>query len=218
MIERLETRKYTLTVEGETEHWYFHWLQAQINACPNRTANASIQAPVEQSPRKFYKRTTARVTPMVYHICDVESADESHVKKFEGILTEMKEAQKQKGIQYCLGYSNFTFELWMILHRENCRGPLTQRSQYLNLINKAYDENFETLEKYKQEGNFERCLSKIGLDDVRTAIQRANMITESNKTNGNPMRKYRGFAYYLDNPSLSVHEAVQMIMEECGVL
>lgn len=27
----LETKKYILTVEGETEEWYFLWLKNQIN-------------------------------------------------------------------------------------------------------------------------------------------------------------------------------------------
>ncbi len=31
MIERKETRQYTLTVEGETEKMYFEWLQKEIN-------------------------------------------------------------------------------------------------------------------------------------------------------------------------------------------
>ena len=33
MSERLETRKYTFTVEGETEQWYLLWLGDQINGC-----------------------------------------------------------------------------------------------------------------------------------------------------------------------------------------
>lgn len=139
---------------------------------------------------------------MVYHICDVESNDESHVKKSETILSEMREAQKQKGIRYCLGYSNFAFELWMILHKKNCSGSLTHRSQYLNPINSGYEEKFETLDKYKHEANFKRCLSKLSLEDVRRAIQRADEITECNKKNDIRMRKYKGFSYYLDNPSI----------------
>ena len=34
MSERLETIKYTFTVEGETEQWYLEWLRDQINVCP----------------------------------------------------------------------------------------------------------------------------------------------------------------------------------------
>lgn len=35
MIERKETRQYTLTVEGENEKMYFEWLQKEINNSEN---------------------------------------------------------------------------------------------------------------------------------------------------------------------------------------
>ena len=38
----LETKKYILTVEGETEQWYFLWLRDQINKVESQTYNASI--------------------------------------------------------------------------------------------------------------------------------------------------------------------------------
>ena len=38
----LETKKYVLTVEGETEQWYFIWLRDQINGFEGRTYNVSI--------------------------------------------------------------------------------------------------------------------------------------------------------------------------------
>lgn len=36
----LETKKYVLTVEGETEQWYFLWLRDQINKIESRKYNA----------------------------------------------------------------------------------------------------------------------------------------------------------------------------------
>ena len=36
----LETKKYILTVEGETEQWYFLWLRDQINKVESQTYNA----------------------------------------------------------------------------------------------------------------------------------------------------------------------------------
>ena len=39
MIERKETRQYTLTVEGETEKMYFEWLQKEINTSENAKYN-----------------------------------------------------------------------------------------------------------------------------------------------------------------------------------
>ena len=107
MPDMRETLKYTFTVEGETEQWYLLWLRDQINACPDRDKNISIVPKVQQSPAKFYKSTSRKVTPVVTHICDVESNEPVHVSKFQTILSEMKDAQTNKRIDYHLGYSNF---------------------------------------------------------------------------------------------------------------
>ena len=89
MSERLETKKYIFTVEGETERWYLLWLRDQINACASRTYNVSIDPRVQQSPKKFFKGVAAKTTPAVTHICDVESNEPVHVEKFRNILSGM---------------------------------------------------------------------------------------------------------------------------------
>ena len=58
MLEMLETKKFTFTVEGETEQWYLEWLKEQINNCINRTYNIAVVPKVEQSPRSFYKKVS----------------------------------------------------------------------------------------------------------------------------------------------------------------
>lgn len=58
-----------------------------------------------------------------------------------------------KDIRYVLGYSNFTFELWMILHKYPCNKILADRTQYLEFINKADNENFKSLKNSKTKKN-----------------------------------------------------------------
>ena len=182
-----------------------------------------MEVKVQQSPEKFYKSVNAKTipnvksTPYVFHICDVESNEDYHVKKFKNVLSEMKEAYEQKKIKYYLGYSNFTFELWMIFHKRDCNGCLNHRRQYLDPINKAFEENFETLDQYKHEDNFKRCLSKISIDEVIDAIKRSAVITHANEQDKKVLVKYKGYSYYRDNPSLSIHEVVSMILKECGI-
>ena len=56
----------------------------------------------------------------------------------------MKEVSKiNNGLKYKLGYSNFTFELWIILHKKDLKGPLTDKKQYLKYINEIFDEFIE---------------------------------------------------------------------------
>lgn len=218
MCEKREMKKYVFTVEGETEQWYLYWLRDQINKCESRKYNVAIDAKVQQSPKKFYKTVTTKTIPKAFHICDVESNDTVHVEKFQNILSEMKEAKTQKNITYQLGYSNFAFELWMVLHKRNCNVCLNHRKHYLEHINKAFGESFENLDQYKHENEFKRCLEKITLDDVIEAISRADEICDSNKKNGKVLLQYKGFSYYRDNPALSIHDAVRTIMKECGVI
>ena len=80
--EKLYTKKFVFTVEGETEQWYLEWLRDQINKCEGRRYNVAVDAKVQQSPKKFYKNANAKATPEVFHICDIMTLPES--RKQEG--------------------------------------------------------------------------------------------------------------------------------------
>ena len=67
-IERKETKKYVFTVEGETEHWYFDWLQNEINSREKSLYNVTIISEVQQSPRKYAKKVNPLATPIITHI------------------------------------------------------------------------------------------------------------------------------------------------------
>lgn len=214
----LENKKYVLTVEGETEQWYFLWLRDQINSCEGRTFNAAIDPKVKKSPKSFYKGTNSKVTPEAFHICDVESTDKYHIDNFENILKEMKEAKSQKNIKYHLGYSNFTFELWIILHKRDCFGPFSDRKQYLIPIQQCFGEKFEDLDHYKHETAFKRCLSKLTIDDVKAAVKRADRLAQLNLNDNKKIIKHSGYSYYRENPALSINEVVKKILTECGIM
>ena len=218
MADRKETRKYTFTVEGVTDKWYLEWLQTQVNTCEDAAYKISIVAPIVQSPKSFAKTINAKSTPCVVHLCDIESTEDHHIQKFHHILSELNTAKKGKGIQYLLGYSNFTFELWMILHKQDCNGPLTNRAQYLQRINRAFGENFESLTKYKSEPNFKRCLSKLTLQNVRDAISRSKNIMNAKKENDDRKISHCGFKYYQENPSLTIWESIEEILKVCNLM
>ena len=220
MIERKETLKYAFTVEGETEKWYFDWLESCINSIEESECKVSILSKVQQSPIKFAKNVNPISTPSATHICDIEGNDAYHVTKFKDILSQLNQANNLKGrsFKYELGYSNFTFELWMILHKSDCNSVFSNRTQYLTPINRAFNEKFEDLDKYKREANFKRCLAKLSIDDVKNAIRRANKIMENNAQIGLKLNEFKGFTYYSDNPSLTINKAVEKILKNCNLI
>ncbi len=219
-MERKEMRKYWFTVEGENEKWYLNWLEKTINKNINSKYYVVIVSTVQQNPLKYSKTVNPLSTQEVTHWCDYESNEYVHVKKFQDIIIQLKKSTGLGGrrFKYRLGYSNFTFELWIVLHKNYYTESLTHRYEYLEPINTAYNEDFRRLDNYKSERNFKRVLNSLSLDDVISAINRSKEIMEDNKENKQDLRIYNGYKYYTNNPSLSIWESVEKILKECGII
>lgn len=216
---RKENRTYYFSVEGETEKWYLDWLQKMINACPDAKYTVKLDSKIEKDPLARAKKITILSKTEITHVFDRESEDVIHDKQFQTTLDRMKMAQEiGKNIKYSLGYSNFTFELWIILHKTDCNGTLAHRRQYLGPLNRAYGEQFENLDQYKHEDHFKRLLSKLTLEDVRQAIRRSKIIMQRNQNSGCVLQQYKGYKYYRENPSLSLWEQIEKILRECKLL
>lgn len=211
-----ESVKFYFSVEGDTEGWYLDWLSETINQS-NPSSKVKIVYKVDQHPFSYVKTLSflGRETPEITHLLDIESNDKEHITKFQAALSEMKDAKIQRGVNYILGYSNFTFDLWMILHKKDCYGSFTSREQYLKEVNRAFGTQYDSLDTYKSENEFKRILAQLTLDDVKAAIARAKKIMAQNKENGVHKEEYKGYTYYTENPALSIGEAIEKILDAC---
>lgn len=155
----------------------------------------------------------------VWHISDYESDEPIHVKQFMETMDNMKAAKGLgKQIFYQFGYSNLTFDLWIILHKADCNGTIVHRKNYLAPLNRAFDEHFENMDEYKHEANFKRCLGKLQLSDVVDAVNRAKTIMQRNQDSGYVLQQYKGYRYYKENPSLAIWEPIDNILKDCGLI
>lgn len=212
-------RIFYFSVEGQTERQYLQWLQKTINADSSAQCKVKLEAKVEKNPVSYVKQLTSLERTTVTHVFDYESNDAEHQLQFRNTLDQMRKAsQLGKSVKYKLGYSNYTFELWIILHKSNCNTPLSHRRQYLQAINRAYHTTFESLDEYKREENFGRILGMLSLDDVRQAIRRSEAIEAENQEHGYTLQQYKGFEFYKENPSLSIWRAIKNILSLCGLL
>lgn len=208
--------KYFFSVEGETELLYFQRLKELILAEDKRIANPVIRAE-KLSPSRFAKKLSLIRPCTITAVYDVEDDDAEHRLRFENILKEMQLAGKSgKSIKYELGYSNIDFELWLILHKRDLFGSIGNKKQYLSHINKIFGTQFAGLKEYKEARCFSQILSQISLQDVKTAIARAEKITKQRVSEGSPT-KSSGYERFTKNPSLSIHIAVKKILVECKV-
>lgn len=217
-MSRKETIKYTFSVEGETEKWYLEWLENAINSSDVSVYNVSFKTTVSRSPSKNIKNYNAISTDRIIHICDVEGSDDTSRRNFILLLDELKKASSSKGIEYRLGYSNMTFELWIILHKQDCNGHHSSKTEYLKFINSAFSQSFRSLPDYKKETNFKRCLERLDLSDVNNALRRAKRIMDALDSDGTPRKEYKGYSYYEENPSLSIHLVVEEILSACKLV
>ncbi len=215
------------SVEGETEKWYLDWLEKQINASPKAEFIVKLESRVKQNPVRFVKGFSLIADKAeLIHICDYECNTEEYIRRFKLTLDRITEARKivndtktrKNWCTYTLAYNNLSFELWLILHRENYRGSFTHGDQYWPKLQSVYGLTVQSLEKYKQYDNFQaQVLDRLTLLDVIKAIERAEKIEQANKRNYQP-ENYNGYDYYANNPSLSIHMPIKALLIECGLL
>lgn len=216
---RKKQSKYYFSVEGETERWYLEWLQKTINACSTSSSKVVFECPVQPNPLKMAKNIVITSKTEIYHLSDYESDEPIHVKEFQETMDNMKKAcSVGKQIKYFFGYTNLTFDLWIVLHMSNCSASINDRKQYLSYINKAYGENFESMTDYKKEANFKRILNKLTINNVIDAIHKSEKIMKNNHDMGYTLHQYKGFKYYRENPSLEIHTVIKKILTECGLM
>ena len=216
---RKENYTYYFSVEGETEKWYLEWLQSCINGCADARYTVKLDARIQKDPLARAKGMTILGKTEITHIFDRESEEPIHTSQFLRTLERMRAAQRLgKNIKYSLGYSNFTFELWMILHKADCSGVKSHRKQYLAPLNAAYHEHFESLDAYKHADAFRRILGQLTLEDVKAAVRRSEALMRRREEAGAVPQRYAGYSFYTENPSLSIWECIQRILKECGLL
>jgi hypothetical protein len=216
-MSRKITKKYLFYVEGETEKMYLLHLQNLINQCKESEYKVKFKSENKKFTTQIAKSTNILANTIVYNIFDYESAADNHIKQFKDRLDEFQKISKLRRISCKIGYSNFTFELWMILHKIDYGSPLQHRDQYVTPINKAYNKNFKCIDDYKKEKVFLKILSSITFNDIKDAVKRAKKIREKNKEIHGNHSEYKGFIYYKDNPDLTIHECVETILKDCGI-
>lgn len=219
MANLKQTKKYYFTVEGETEQWYLKWLQDTINDTPESAYKVTFDCPVQKNPLKRAKSIVVTSKTDIYHLSDYESDEEVHVRQFRETMDNMRKAKELgKQINYKFGYTNLTFDLWIVLHKSICNGSLAHRRLYLTHINRAFSEHFENMDEYKHENNFKRILAQLSLSDVKDAIDRAKQIMVTNEECGYVLQEYKGYRYYRENPSLAVWEVIEKVLGDCELM
>lgn len=217
--------KYFISCEGETERWYLEWLQIQINK-DSRTKQKVEFIFKNVTPSSFAKSNNSTFTKGMIagstfcRIQDIEDYSDCHIKNFHSLLESSKKAKQLfKKYNFLIGYSNFTFEVWMISHKAQVK-TVTNRSQYYKQINSAYGKNFIDNDDYKHEKNFASVLKMLSLDEViNNALPECSRFKTLNYQN-NPqlVRSMYGFKYILSDPDTTLDEFIKLVLHNAGII
>jgi hypothetical protein len=223
--KQMRAKKYFISCEGETEWWYFEWLQQQINARVS-PSNKIEFIHKKVSPSSFAKSNSGTFTKDMIkgssfcRIEDIEDYSDIHINKLHQLFKSCKEAMKiQRNYLFYIGYSNLTFETWIIAHKMQVPA-IADRKNYYKIINYAFGTKFKNNAEYKHEQNFKSILSSLSLDDViYKALPECERFKNNNKQNSSDLRReYAGFSYYLANPDTTLDDYVRMVLKDSALI
>jgi hypothetical protein len=89
-----QSKKYYLSVEGETERWYFEHLRGLINASNQAQYKLTLKCDVQKEPLAMAKGLVVPKGPTidVWHVFDFESESEQHRQNFQEALRQINSA------------------------------------------------------------------------------------------------------------------------------
>ncbi len=215
-MHKKNNKQYYFSTEGETEQWYLEHLAQLINN--NSQSNYTVSFKIKKAqPISYVKQLSVISLTTIYHLFDFEAYEQSDIKHFEKVIDDMKKSESiGKKINYKNGYTNLTFELWLILHKMDCYNSISDKNNYFPFINKAFNVDYQGLKEYKEENHFKNILAKITINDVKAAVNRADKIMHNNKINYKEKTKYK-YSWYDENPATEVGTIIKEILTNCGL-
>lgn len=92
----------------------------------------------------------------IVHVFDFEESQNEEA--FKNTLNAMKSAAKlKKKVKYSLGYSNYTFDLWIILHKSCMMGRKSQDQIICRLLIDVIIHNLNQWQNTKKKLTLKEC-------------------------------------------------------------
>lgn len=112
-----------------------------------------------------------------------------------------------------LGYTNYCFDLWLILHKEDYFDIVQNQDAYANKLRQVFGLAADA--NIKKEKRVTEIVNQIGLSDIKNAIQRGKKISEDNQ--GKEANKTPKENRYYDNPDTQMHVLLQFLFAKVGI-
>lgn len=203
-------RKYLCICDGQQETMYLNHVAKLIKDFPRKvvTFNTFVDSPY-RLVKRYEDYDSAAVFDFDYN--DVEF--KRNIEICDSLNKKLKPSKRKDGKYIYHAYSSVNFDLWLILHKEDYNKSVTRNDAYISDVRRIFGLN--QTDNIKNEDVIKKILSQITLDDVKSAIQRAETIRKS-KVNADSTKI--GSTTIYSNPDFSIHEFLRAVLEDSGDL
>lgn len=214
-MERPQTKErkpellYIIGCEGiNQERLYFLKLQQLINAIPTRKYNVlfDFAEPYGGNPRCVVERAVNK---------SIGKSNKAALFDYDNMQKQYEEAIDlafDHSIE--VGYTNYCFDLWLLLHKEASPPKVSHQDDYARYIKVAY--GLSASDNIKEKKIVELILNQIELTDIKFAIKQAEILTEAHPSSA-PHQTQRNHIGYYDNPDTCVHTVIKNIFRKTGI-
>ncbi|MGE5558508.1 MAG: RloB family protein [Bacillota bacterium] len=211
--ERRPVVVYRGAYEGkEQERQYLYHLKSLIFSCEGRKRDVDFifVSACGGGPISVVERAVR--VPLFYPREQTRTA----IFDYDGKTEEFKKALdccKDQDIEYT--YTNYCFDLWLILHKKRFIRSIVNPKEYEREIKTLY--NIPPNADIKSHGIMERIIAQITLSDIKFAIQNGQAISLHQDQVGTPLFTDKSIKYY-NNPDLLIHRFVEKVLKDTGCL
>jgi len=199
---------YIVGCEGKNQEClYFEKIKQIINNIPARKFDIIFDyaEPFGGDPKCVVERTLTK---------SIGKENKISVFDFDNKKVKYEEALELAKANYIdLANTNFCFDLWLILHKEDYFISVSDQDCYDSDIKRIYGLPNEV--NIKKKNNVEKIIEQITFGDIKDAIKRAEEIDKLNKSvipNITPKK-----IKYYNNPDTNVHKALKNIFKKAGI-
>lgn len=201
---------YIVGCEGKNqEKKYFEKVQKIINNISSRKWNVQFDfaEPFGGNPRCVVERTITK---------SIGKTNKMAVFDYDGKKKEYEEALElasENRIE--LGNTNYCFDLWLILHKEDYFDSVSHQDDYADDLRRIY--GLPANANIKRESNVDKIIDQIELNDIVEAMKRAAIIIDKNKHTRIPNITSNLLISYYDNPDTQIHLILKTIFDKAGI-
>lgn len=203
-------KTYLCLCEGQQEIMYLNHVASLIKDFPRKVVKFQC---VEDAPYRLSKRYEDYDSAALFDFDFNESEFKKNIQICDELNKQFQPTKRKTGRKIYHAYSNVNFDLWLILHKEDCNGCVYKNNGYIRDVRRIY--GLSSTDNIKHEDVIQKILKQITLSDVQQAIRRAQRIRrDKDPSDGIVVRN----TVYYSNPDFSIHDFLIEVLTASGDL